>query len=154
MSNQIAFGRSSPENALNGLATPTSSVAAVLQLLLAAPTFGIAVHVPVAVAVTVFVLWLISFAAQLLFASQPKQLSDAVSLWKLREPRRGGNPLGGLATRTAPTPCSFALPDTTAPKHPSTPSPLPSATSDNLHLQSLRLRPKFRSPGLGKSCSC
>ncbi len=44
------------------------AVAALLQLALAAPTFGIALHVPVAVAVTVFVLWLVAFAAHVLFA--------------------------------------------------------------------------------------
>ncbi len=47
-------------------------VAALLQLALAAPTLGVAVHVPVAVAVTVFVLWMVAFAAQLMFGSPPK----------------------------------------------------------------------------------
>lgn len=46
-------------------------VAAVLQLAVAASTLGVAVHVPVAVAMTVFVLWLVAFDAQLMFTSTP-----------------------------------------------------------------------------------
>jgi hypothetical protein len=43
-------------------------VAALLQLALFAPALGVAAPVPVAMAVTVFVLWLIAFAGQLLFS--------------------------------------------------------------------------------------
>ena len=41
---------------------------ALLQMALALPAFGIAMHVPVAGAVTAFVLWLIAFAVQLVVA--------------------------------------------------------------------------------------
>jgi Domain of unknown function (DUF4386) len=43
-------------------------VAALLQIALVAPALGVATPVPVAMAVTVFVLWLIAFAGQLLFS--------------------------------------------------------------------------------------
>jgi hypothetical protein len=43
-------------------------VAALLQIALFAPALGVAAPVPVAMAVTVFVLWLIAFAGQLLFS--------------------------------------------------------------------------------------
>lgn len=49
-------------------------VAALLQIALFAPAFGVAAPAPVAIAVTAFALWLIAFAGQVIFSKSSERL--------------------------------------------------------------------------------